>query len=190
MQTAAMNREARRAEKRAQYEAQVRTLAAQHHQKRKPEVPAKPSPKQETVKLKDGTKFVLIFSLPRRKVPEGLQVLKQTGGAIGYTPEPQEVPQDVRFGKASIDLDGLMQRVSVDVINVCQGERDFCRVYVNCTVGIVTKSQGFGPWTGDYERFVRKNVEQVWGRAIVKRADDKTSMELRTGIRLASRPTP
>lgn len=171
---------AAREEKRAQYEAMARRLA---EQKRKPEeAPAKPSPKQETVKLADGTKFVLIFSLPRRKVPAGLQVQHKLGGSVGYAPEKQDAPEDIRFSKAVIDLDGLMTRVSVDVINISENERDFCRVYVNCTVGVVDKFQGFGPWTGDYERFVRKNVEQVWGRAIVKHAEDKTSMELRKPV--------
>lgn len=183
MQTAAMNREARRAEKRAQYEEQ-RKLALQRPFQRKPapQAPAKTALKQETVKLKDGSKFVVIFSLPRRKVPEGFQVLHQVGCSVGYAPDKQDTPEDVRFSKAIIDLDGLMTRVSVDVINISENEREFCRVYVNCTVGVVTKFQGFGPWVGDYERFVRKNVEQIWGRAIVRCADDKTSLELRKPI--------
>lgn len=183
MQTAAMNREARRAEKRAEYEAQ-RKLALQRPPQRKPaqQASAKPALKQEAVKLKDGTKFVIIFSLPRRKVPEGLQVMHQVGGGVGYAPDKQDSPDDVRFSKADIDLDGLMSRVSVDVINISENEREFCRVYVNCTVGIVAKFQGFGPWTGDYERFVRKNVEQIWGRAIVRCADDKASLELRKPV--------
>lgn len=183
MQTAAMNREARRAEKRAQYEEQ-RKLALQRPFQRKPaqQAPAKPALAQETVKLKDGVKFVVIFSLPRRKVPEGLQVQHQLGGSVGYAPEKQDTPEDVRFSKAVIDLDGLMQRVSVDVVNISENERGFCRVYVNCTVGIGAKDQGFGPWSGDYARFVRKNVGQIWGRAIVRCADDKTSLELRKPV--------
>lgn len=183
MQTAAMNREARRAEKRAQYEEQ-RKLALQRPFQRKPapQAPAKPVLEQEFVKMKDGTKFVVIFSLPRRKVPEGLQVQHQLGGSVGYAPDKQDAPEDVRFSKAVIDLDGLMARVSVDVINISENERAFCRVYVNCTVGVVTKFQGFGPWAGDYERFVRKSVDEVWSRAIVKHADGKTSLELRKPI--------
>lgn len=169
-----------REEKRAQYEEMLKRLATQ---KRKPEqAPAKPTLKQETVKLKDGTKFVVIFSLPRRLVPKGLQVMKRLGGSVGYAPDKQEAPQDIRFSKADVDLDGLMARLSVDVINISENEREFCTVYVNCTTGVGCKDQGFGPWAGDYERFVRKNVEQVWGRAIVRHADGKTSLELRKPV--------
>ena len=137
----------------------------------------------KTVKLRDDTKFVIIFSLPRRKVPEGLQVLKQCGGNVGYTPAPQEAPEDVRFSKADVDLDGLMTRVSVDEINISQNERAYCTVYVNCTVGVGNKDQGFGPWTGPYEDFVRDTVDYiVWGRAIVKFGADKTTFELRKPV--------
>lgn len=188
----ATNRAARRTGKQAQYEEARRAQLRRAFEKRAPiqepkkvvpqASPARPSVKQEMVKLKDGAKFVIIFSLPRRKVPQELQVLRQCGGQPVAVADGELTPQDVRFSKADVDLDGLMQRVSVDVINICQGERNFCRVYVNCTVGVGGKFQGFGPWTGEYEQFVRKNVEQVWSRAILKVGNDKTSFELRKPV--------
>lgn len=195
------SRAARRAEKQAEYVARQAALKKQREQwearqaalKEKmaqqaaqKQEPKKPALKQETVKMRDGSKFVVIFSLPRRHIPDGLQVLHMSGGTATYAPPRDETPQDVRFSKADIDLDGLMQRVSVDVINVCQGERNFCRVYVNCTVGVGGKHQGFNAWKGPYEDFVRENVGQVWSRAIVKHAADKTSFELRKPVKDAA----
>lgn len=137
------------------------------------------APAQELVKLRDGAKLVIIFSLPRRHVPAGIQVLHVCGGPTSDTAQ-QEAPKDTRFSKAEVDLDGLMQRVSVDVINVCEGERGFCRVYVNCTVGVGGKFPGFKAWTGLYEDFVRGSIERIcWNRAILRSTDAKTSLELR-----------
>ena len=56
-------------------------------------------------------------------------------------------------------------------------------LFRSCTVGVGNKDQGFGPWTGPYEDFVRDTVDYiVWGRAIVKFGADKTTFELRKPV--------
>lgn len=131
---------------------------------------------QELVKLRTGMKFVLIFGCPRKYVPDGIQVLSAGGGNSGSA--RQDALKEARFGKVKADLDGLMSRCVVDSINVRESV-GFCRVYVNCTVGI-SDTPGLHFWSGGaYEAFVRKSLAHTWGRAILKEQGDRISLEMR-----------
>ncbi|MCR4334037.1 MAG: hypothetical protein NUV60_03460 [Patescibacteria group bacterium] len=140
-------------------------------------VPAAESAKTSSrpvVEFKDGVQFVLIFSCPRTFVPEGIQTPPADGGN-GVTAGSAE--EGLRFSKAKVDLGGLLARCTVDSINVRE-QKGYCRVYVNCT--IAANGDGFGPWKGSYERFVRRELARVWKRAVAKlHPDGKTSLELR-----------
>lgn len=139
---------------------------------------ARPVAKQELIKLKRGTDFTVIFSCPRRKVPEKIQVIP-AGGDYAAPSEPEVAADKApRFADAKLDLSGLLSRCSIKGFSIRSNANDFCRVYVNCEVG--TGELGFNVWAGGaYESFVRKNLTRIWKRAIVGQSNGHPSLELR-----------
>ena len=146
----------------------------------KQERPAAPAPAKkvanETIEIRNGVEFVLIFSCSRAFLPDGIQVIpmggSNSGGAASKEPE-----KDVRFSNMRVDLDSLISRCSVDSFNVL-GRGNYRRVYVHCTMS--ADGDGFKFWHGPYEDLVRKAMRGVWKRAILKdHPDDHTSLEMR-----------
>lgn len=146
-------------------------------QKQPPKQPAKKLA-SELVRVADGAKFVLIFSCPASFVPEGIQTPPAGGGGNGGQSEKGGDEDARRFRQVMLDLDGLMGRCLVDSINVRE-QQGFCRVYVNCTIGVGTE-RGFHFWHGAYEKFVRKELGRFWKSAVLKsHLDGRTSLEVK-----------
>lgn len=177
----ATNRAARRAEKQAQYEkarqAQLRRAFEKPAPKQQPKqaAPVKAKVEVETVKLRDGAEFVIILNLWHKDVPKELQMTPVAGGG-GRGPEVKR--EKIDFHMASIDMNGLMTRCYVDRIHISKDHVGFCKVYVNCIVGVNGKYQGFGPWAGQYEQLVRRELLGTLPRVIVRYEEGKTSLEI------------
>lgn len=135
-------------------------------QKRPPQKPsrARQVTVTEKVAFQDGETFRIMLIVPRRLVPNGIQVLPAGGGQA-----PSSAPADDgrrRFRNAVIDLDGLMARATVERINVTEGANGFCTVYVECAC--TAGGEGFKHWAGAYENFVRPLLERPWDRITAK----------------------
>ncbi len=131
----------------------------------------------ELVKMKNGARFVLIFSCPQSFVRAGIQTPPAGGGSGGG--EKNEVPGGIRFEKVAVDLDGLMARCLVEQINVRE-KNGFCQVYVNCVVGAVDGNLGFHFWHNSYEKFVRREMLRVWNHgALQEHSDGHTSLKVK-----------
>jgi len=145
----------------------------------KPEQKCAPRSVTEKIRLTAGTKFALVFSCQRDRIPKEIQILPAGGG---HTKTATTTDDHRHFTTAKIDLDGLMSRVEVDSINVREGVDGWCRTYVNCIVGVSNKI-GFTDWSGAYEKFVRKFATRVWKQATLRPAsspEGRTQLELRT----------
>lgn len=150
----------------------------------KPDRPRAPEPEKrvanETLPLRSGVGFTLIFNCPRSFVPEGIEVSSKDEDSDQRTAaeKPKEDPKSgICFNNMRVDLDGLMSRCFVDSINVHE-RKGYCRVYVNCI--IAAGGDGFDLWRGAYEDFIRKAMRGVWKRAVLAdRPDGSTSLDLR-----------
>lgn len=140
------------------------------------------SPKKNLVGLKPGAEFVLIFECVRKDVPEGVQILPLSGGGGHGGQQENTAVEDTRYSTARVDLEGLMERVSVQSINV-KSKGAYVIAFVNCIVG-VSKKSGFDTWKGGvYEKFVRNAMLQTWNRAIVRNESaDRTTLTLRKPV--------
>lgn len=145
-----------------------------------PRPAARPAPKRELVSFRRGREFTVVFSLPRRFVPEGIQVVSESGGG---GQGKQEASEDIRFGNAKLDLAGLLSRCVVGPINVRENSKGYCRVYVNCTAGVKPEEvdkAGLYHWMGGaYEPFVRKQLALIYSRVIVRTVGEKMFLEMR-----------
>ncbi len=169
------SRAARRAEKQAQYVARQARIAALKQAPKRQES-RKPVAKSSCVMLKDGANFVIILNLWHKDIPNGLQVTPRCGGGGGDGTQVKREKTD--FAKASVDVDGLMGRCYVDSIHISKDHIGFCKVYVNCIVGVAGPYRGFGPFAGQYEQFVRRELVGTIPRVIVRKEEGKTSLEV------------
>lgn len=147
--------------------------------------PAEVPLKNGLIKLHGGQEFVLIFECPRKEIPKGVQILPLTCGKAESSKQNDVKKPDVRISTAKVDLNGLLERVSVDSISVTD-RAGYITVFVNCTVGR-TKNPGFNHWGGGvYEAFVKRALSQTWNRAIIRdESANRTTLTLRKGV---SRP--
>lgn len=139
--------------------------------------------KKGLTKLRNGQKFVLIFECIRKEIPQGIQILPLTGGKTEVSNQSDSKKPGVRISTAKVDLDGLLERVSVDSVNVtnCAG---YVVAYINCTVGR-TKDVGFNHWGGGvYEAFIKRTLSQTtWNKAIIKQENEnRTTLTLRKAV--------
>lgn len=135
-----------------------------------------PQKTHEAIMLSDGQDFVVVFECLPQFISKEIQVLPTSGGNVAREPK---LTSNARFSMAQIDLDGLMNRVSVEVINVVRDGNGYYRAFINCKAGVNQKI-GFDTWSGAYEEFIRKALLRTWGTAILRKEEGgKTFLNLR-----------
>lgn len=137
------------------------------------------------VNIANVDEFVLSFTLPRKFVPEAIQVIP--AGAPDMASSKQEtVFKKQSFSKTKVDIDGLMARISVKKIHVAE-RNDSCRVYVNCVRISPEDKAGFNFWGGPYEKFIRKCLTKTW-KAALKEADGGKNARLELNYATGDKP--
>lgn len=144
--------------------------------------PSEVPQKKGLIKLRVGHEFVLIFECLRKDVPKGIQILPLTGVKAKTSKQSNSESDNIRLSTVKVDIDSLMERVSVNSVNVTD-RAGYIVVYLNCTVE-KTKGSGFNHWGGGtYEAFVKRTLSQTWNRAITKNESaSRTSLTLRKSI--------
>lgn len=142
------------------------------------------SPKKNLVGLKPGAEFVIMFECAHKDVPKDVQILPLSGGRSNGGQQENTDIEETRFSTARVDIDGLMERVSVQSINV-KRRGGYITTFVNCIVGR-SERVGFDTWKGVYEQFVRTAMAQTWHRAIAKTestvSSDRITLTLRKPV--------
>lgn len=116
-----------------------------------------------------------------------VQVQTSSGGGSG--PRKPAPPPDAKYEMVTVDIDNLMQSVSVHDIRInvasCEGRADYYKIFVNCEVG-ASPQNGFNEWgksnNGVYEKLIRRIIgKATWEVATLRNVneEDKAFLNLR-----------
>lgn len=149
--------------------------------------PVNPAMVHHQVNLAGVDEFVLSLTMPRKFVPEGIQVIPAGAPGVGSASQQTGVQKKESFNKVKVDLGGLMARISVKGIHVA--ERDgSCRIYMNCVRISPEDKAGFNAWAGPYEQFIQKSLSKVWGKGALKSTEDGKEVRLELNYATGEKP--
>ncbi|MDO8604423.1 MAG: hypothetical protein Q7K40_03440 [bacterium] len=129
------------------------------------------APKRMVVAL-TKKQFTLVFHCFRKDIPKGVQIAKACGGRTNFAKKGTKLTK--------LDLNNLLDRVSVDGINVLDSS-GHCMVFVNCTVGLNSEGLDFwGKKKGNkvYDEFIHALADCTWGVMQIRNNKEKIVVSL------------
>lgn len=122
---------------------------------------------------------VLIFHTWRSKIPDGIQVLRQCGGAstpATATSIIETPPSSVEtIEKAHLGLDSFLKLCSIDSVVLSEAAGGYCRLYANWSVN--PEQPGYNVWwEGAYGPFLCRFFEMTYKNVKIKRVGEKISL--------------
>ncbi|OYV84021.1 MAG: hypothetical protein B7X04_01260 [Parcubacteria group bacterium 21-54-25] len=127
------------------------------------------SVEKKIFRLRADEELLVIFGVPSRKVPEGVQVHHRCGGRNirQASPPPKS---DTRYRNVKLDYGGFLSRVTVQTVSLQEANGRYCEVFVHCVVH--AGGHGLGIWgSGVYGRMFQDLLRAHWTTAVLSRPD-------------------
>ncbi|MEK7118679.1 MAG: hypothetical protein AAB869_03640 [Patescibacteria group bacterium] len=135
---------------------------------------------QFPVPIAPGDRGVLIFHTWKNKIPEGIQVQRESGGEVrapATSADEDAAPNGETLKNVLLGSGSLLKQCSMDIVNISEGSDGHCKVYVNFDTN--PKHIGWNYWGAEgspYAPFLRSLFKEPYKNVKLSRDGQKVTL--------------